>query len=179
MIQKIYKEFNISSSHKLDLPYESKCNRLHGHNYKIEVSIGGIVDSNFMIMDFTILSKIVKYFDHKDLNDLMVLDRFYELEVQPTAEMLVIRIAKDILEWHLVQKEKTIKGLQIRAWETGSCYADVFIQEKEFPEFLQSYVTNLEILPMFHAGGIIDPQDMVKIKDEIAAKSGDHIIESK
>lgn len=34
---KVSKRFEIAGAHRLELPYESKCNGLHGHNWIITV----------------------------------------------------------------------------------------------------------------------------------------------
>lgn len=50
-----------------------KCENLHGHNFKVELTVGGddLGDSG-MLMDFTDLKKILKFIlndlDHRDLN---------------------------------------------------------------------------------------------------------------
>lgn len=152
MIHKIYKKFNIAASHVLDLPYESKCNMLHGHNYSVEVNIGGILNSRGMIIDFNTLSKVVKEYDHAHLNDIFEDDSYREKKVQPTAEMLAVRICRDILDHYILnEKEKTIKGIQVRVWETETCYADFFAEEAEFHHLLRIYPVIDEELPIQEA----------------------------
>jgi 6-pyruvoyltetrahydropterin/6-carboxytetrahydropterin synthase len=50
-----------------------KCENLHGHNFKVELTVGGDdLDDSGMLMDFTDLKKILKSIlsdlDHRDLN---------------------------------------------------------------------------------------------------------------
>lgn len=52
-----------------------RCENLHGHNFKVELTVGGDdLDDSGMLMDFTDLKKTLKTilgdFDHRDLNDL-------------------------------------------------------------------------------------------------------------
>ena len=52
----IEKTFEISSSHKLTLSYRSKCENLHGHNWKITVMCKAeTLDENGMVVDFSVV----------------------------------------------------------------------------------------------------------------------------
>jgi len=56
--------------------YQGKCGKLHGHTYKLEVSIEGKMAESGMILDFSSLSQIVQervsdILDHNLLNDFM------------------------------------------------------------------------------------------------------------
>ena len=84
----ISKTIDISASHQLYLDYESKCENLHGHNYKITIFCrSDKLDSNGMVVDFTLIKKLVKEkMDHKNLNDVF--------NFNPTAD----NIAKWIVE---------------------------------------------------------------------------------
>jgi 6-pyruvoyltetrahydropterin/6-carboxytetrahydropterin synthase len=57
------------------LPGHGKCGRMHGHTYKIEVSIEGEVQENGMVIDFYDLKQgvkeILQEFDHRLLNDFL------------------------------------------------------------------------------------------------------------
>ncbi len=52
-----------------------RCENLHGHNFKVELTVGGDdLDDSGMLMDFTDLKKTLKTIlgdlDHRDLNEL-------------------------------------------------------------------------------------------------------------
>ncbi len=84
---RISKSFYISAAHKLNLPYNSNCKRLHGHNYKITVGLKSETLDNGMVVDFKHLSMIVdilivKKFDHAYLNEIPPFDS----KLNPTAE---------------------------------------------------------------------------------------------
>ena len=66
----VYKVKRISAAHQLNLAYESKCNKVHGHNYKIEVWIRGEIQENGMVVDFDKISKVIMKMDHVLLNDI-------------------------------------------------------------------------------------------------------------
>ena len=80
------KTFEISAAHKLELSYQSKCEVVHGHNWKIEVEVGTEeLNKDGMVIDFTHLKKVVMRLDHGNLNNMIE---------NPTAE----RIAKYLHE---------------------------------------------------------------------------------
>lgn len=75
---KVIKKLEIAASHKLNLPYESKCKNLHGHNWILTVYLRSETLENGMVYDFTEIKKLVKSrLDHKNMNDYIE---------QPTAE---------------------------------------------------------------------------------------------
>lgn len=76
----IQKTFEVSACHHLVLDYESKCTRLHGHNWIITVCCKSReLNSNGMVCDFTLVKeRIHGYLDHGNLNEL--------LPFNPTAE---------------------------------------------------------------------------------------------
>ena len=55
----ITKRFKFDSAHKLP-NYKGDCANLHGHSYKLFVSVKGDVDSNGFVIDFKYLKQIVK-----------------------------------------------------------------------------------------------------------------------
>jgi len=81
----VKKQFEIAGSHKLNLPYESKCQNTHGHNWIITVICKSeTLDDSGMVTDFSIIKReISDILDHKHLNDI--------LPFNPTAE--------NIAEW--------------------------------------------------------------------------------
>ncbi|MCK5674243.1 MAG: 6-carboxytetrahydropterin synthase QueD [Spirochaetales bacterium] len=69
------KVFKFDSAHNL-VEYHGKCEALHGHTYKLEVTIQGTPGKEGMILDYGIIKSIVKEkvidrFDHKYLNDIV------------------------------------------------------------------------------------------------------------
>lgn len=75
----IKKRIEISSAHHLDLPYDSPCTKLHGHNWIIEVEIkSSVLDSSGMVINFGIIKKIVNQLDHQYINEI--------IDINPTAE---------------------------------------------------------------------------------------------
>ena len=62
----ITKRIELSGAHFLHLPYESKCEQLHGHNWIVDITIAGeqLVDHG-MLMDFVHIKRVADLLDHK------------------------------------------------------------------------------------------------------------------
>ena len=68
----ITKVFTFDSAHHLN-EYEGKCKNIHGHTYKLEVTLKGFTDKNGLVIDFHDLDdmveeEILSQVDHKYLN---------------------------------------------------------------------------------------------------------------
>ncbi|HKJ40700.1 MAG TPA: 6-carboxytetrahydropterin synthase [Sunxiuqinia sp.] len=84
----IKKRFEVSASHQLNLPYESKCNGLHGHNWLIDICVNCNELENNMVIDFNVLKeKVFLCLDHKHLNDIIP---------DPTVENIAYWVAEQI-----------------------------------------------------------------------------------
>lgn len=72
----IFKEFRIEAAHRLpNVPKDHKCYRLHGHSYRIEIYVKGLVDElTGWIVDFADISEafepIFNQLDHNYLNEI-------------------------------------------------------------------------------------------------------------
>lgn len=86
----VKKRIEIAGAHQLKLPYPSKCSRLHGHNWIIEVTCQREeLDENGMVIDFSKIKEVVMQLDHQYLNDLLK-------GINPTAENIARWIADQI-----------------------------------------------------------------------------------
>lgn len=76
----VTKRLEVSAAHQLTLDYESKCQRLHGHNWIIYVTCQAeTLDVNGMVMDFKKIKDLIQEkMDHQNLNDVF--------PINPTAE---------------------------------------------------------------------------------------------
>lgn len=68
------KIFTFDSAHKLE-NYEGECKYLHGHTYKLEVTVRGTRDGRGIVIDFKDLKRIVNEevistVDHRYLNEI-------------------------------------------------------------------------------------------------------------
>ena len=80
------KRREISGAHRLSLPYPSKCQNLHGHNWIVIIKCQSeTLDENGMVVDFTKIKKVVKLLDHANVNDVINEGREGK-PLNPTAE---------------------------------------------------------------------------------------------
>lgn len=106
------------AAHRL-VGYEGPCANLHGHTYKLEVTVEGPIRAGTgMVMDFKELDleirQVTSKLDHVCLND--VFDPSWPIAAQPTAERLVDYIVNQLL--------KPLPLLRrVRLWETPDSYA--------------------------------------------------------
>ena len=86
----ISKTMEIAGCHQLRLSYESKCERLHGHNWIVTVHCKSReLNADGMVMDFTqVKERIHGYLDHGNFNEL--------LPFNPTAENLARWICEQV-----------------------------------------------------------------------------------
>ena len=106
----VSKRMEVAGAHRLDLPYESKCSNLHGHNWIITVHCKSEKLTDYgMIVDFALVKKEIHgVLDHSNIND--VLDN----KINPTAENMAKWICDKVSE----------------LCEVGYCYK-VEVQESE------------------------------------------------
>lgn len=86
----ITKRMEISGSHRLSLPYPSKCSRLHGHNWVITIHCKSReLNADGMVADFTeVKERIHGRLDHADLNEVV--------SFNPTAENMARWICEQV-----------------------------------------------------------------------------------
>ena len=85
------KEIEISSSHELKLPYESKCERIHGHNWLVTLKIQSeLLTPAGMVVDFEVLKKVLEKYDHQFLNNVL------PPGMNPTAENLAVIFSDEV-----------------------------------------------------------------------------------
>jgi 6-pyruvoyltetrahydropterin/6-carboxytetrahydropterin synthase len=100
--------------------YKGKCENLHGHNWKVEVTVSKkTLDKAGMAIDFSLLKQktnnIVEKFDHTHLNEIPLFE-----ETNPSSENIAACI------FNLLQKElkgTTVKPVSVSVWETENSRA--------------------------------------------------------
>ena len=115
---------NFSAAHNLK-GYRGKCESLHGHNWKVEVSLGSeLMDKIGMVEDFSAikekLKSILSLFDHKYLNVLP-----YFKKSNPTSENLAKLIYIKMKER---LKDGRVKVFSVKVWETENSCATYYEQ---------------------------------------------------
>ncbi len=97
--------------------YKGKCENLHGHNYKVRVTLAGPeLDSVGLLYDFVhlkqVIQSVIRSLDHHYLNEMKPFD-----EINPSAE----NISKYIYDETVKQMKRVPNGAAIASitvWET-------------------------------------------------------------
>ena len=124
----VTKIFHFESAHHLP-GHRGKCAHLHGHSYRLEVTIRGPIrdmpgeSDHGMVMDFsdlshTVKNSVIERLDHRDLNEVTGL--------QTTAENLAHWIWNELMNHGLLQALLH----RIRLWETESGYVEITKAER-------------------------------------------------
>ena len=144
---RITKQFSFETGHAL-YGYDGKCRNVHGHSYKLSVTVIGIPISEKdnvkfgMVIDFSDLKKIVKeeivdVFDHatvfnkntphvelaKELSDRG--HQVLLVNYQPTSEMMVIDFADKIKK----RLSQNINLHSLRLQETATSFAEWYASD--------------------------------------------------
>ncbi len=96
--------------------YHGKCEKVHGHNYKVRVSVEGeSLDAAGLLIDFAelrrVVGEVIERLDHQFLNDLAPFDT-----VNPTAENL----ARYFYEEISIRVPAGVRLAAVRMWETDT-----------------------------------------------------------
>ncbi len=143
----VTKEFDFDSAHFLT-NYYGKCERLHGHTYRLAVTLEGKVQKNGLVIDFVVLKRIVKKqvldkLDHYLLNDIIknpsaervvtwIWEQLSDLQKILKAEMndpnlggeIKALLKKSDRKGRLKQADfdKTLKLYELKLWETPNSF---------------------------------------------------------
>lgn len=110
--------FSFDAAHRLE-DYVGKCNNLHGHTYRLELTVRGTPDHRGIVLDFGDLKRIFKehyepMLDHQYLNDSLPM-------VNTTAENLAIWFF-DYWEGRIRPLYPDVNPVRLRLWETENAY---------------------------------------------------------
>jgi len=105
---------DFAASHALR-NYEGACQRIHGHNWKVEVEVLATrLDDVGMGIDFKVIKRatndVLDKLDHYHLNDIPPFD-----EINPTAENIAAYIFKNVAE---IINQEHINVSAVTVWET-------------------------------------------------------------
>ena len=105
--------FQISASHFLT-DYHGKCENMHGHNYKLIVTISGQIQKDGMVMDYKEIKKIteqeiIEKLDHHHLNDIIP---------SPTSENIAVWIWNKLID--------RLPLIKITVYETENNYCEYY-----------------------------------------------------
>ena len=121
---RLTKQFSFEAAHAIE-GYDGPCCEIHGHSYKLFVTIKGEPESDErspkfgMVMDFGELKRIV--------NEQVVnpFERMVMLDFQPTTENLLIEFARRIQR----QLPEGVKLHALRLHETETSYGEWFAED--------------------------------------------------
>lgn len=114
---RVCKIMEFEAAHFIPL-HKGKCRDLHGHTYKVEVTVQGEMNEGEMLYDFgdlkeKMVSLIDGFLDHKMLNDVFG-------NHSPTAEFLA--------QWFGISIDRLLPDYvslsKVRIWETSTSWAE-------------------------------------------------------
>ncbi|GAB4111398.1 MAG: 6-carboxytetrahydropterin synthase QueD [Spirochaetota bacterium] len=113
----------ISAAHQLK-GYKGKCENIHGHNWKVEVSVyGQKLNDIGILIDFhdlkDMLKTVLQEFDHKNLNDIQEF-----AHQNPSSELLskiIYQKIEKMLKQHSQNHSTNINVLSVTVWESATC----------------------------------------------------------
>lgn len=110
----IFREFTFEAAHRLpNVPEGHKCARLHGHSFRVQVHVEGLVDPDLgWVMDFADIkaacAPLVDQLDHHYLNEVPGLEN-------PTSEVLARWI------WQRLADALPLSQVMVRETCTSGC----------------------------------------------------------
>ena len=110
MIAELTRSYEIDAAHRLPrVPRGHRCGRMHGHGFRIEITVRGKVGSRTgWVLDYADLDRVVRplvdSLDHRTLNEVPGLEN-------PTSEVLAA--------WLWARLRKRLRGLrEVSVWES-------------------------------------------------------------
>lgn len=135
LLTRVSKDFHWEMGHRLPF-HNGGCRNIHGHSYRMQVTVDGQLDENGMVIDYFDLKRIVDplvaAIDHSflcDANDQEMLDFF---AANPLKHVVVpfLTTAEHIALWFLHQiagplrEYSNLVMLTVRVLETERTYAE-------------------------------------------------------
>lgn len=111
---RLCREFHFDAAHYIP-NYKGKCEKLHGHTYRLDVVIEDSVKKDGMVVDFVKVKEIVEEsviekLDHQSLNTLFE---------NPTAE--------HIIHWIADQLKGKLPLYSLRLWEGQGKWVEILL----------------------------------------------------
>ena len=116
-----------AAAHQLTM-VGTKCENMHGHNWKIEVCVTGEkLDKGGVVMDFGVIKKhvrdIMSLLDHKYLNEL----EFFQ-QSPPSSENIASFVATELQQR---MDHPSISVSRVTAWESDDASATYIIDNNQ------------------------------------------------
>ena len=130
----VTKEFQFDAAHKLYL-YEGKCKQLHGHTYRLLITLSGRLDAKGMVIDFSEIkalfqNTVKERLDHQYLNEALP-------PMNTTVENIIVWIWKELekeINTSAVYIKRKLRIEELTLYETAGSFATLkreWMQEKE------------------------------------------------
>ncbi len=119
----VTKIFNFAMAHQLVDSYSKECQNIHGHSYRLCVTLEGDINPDSgVIVDFKKIKEIVQplvdLFDHTFLTaEIFGNIEGSMVDINPTAENMAKYFFQEI-------RKQTTLIKKVRLWETETCYVD-------------------------------------------------------
>jgi len=112
-------ETHFSAAHRLR-NYRGRCENLHGHNWKVEVTVSAeVLDEAGMVIDFSILKQktklIADQLDHQYLNELPPF-----ADINPSSENVAAYIHDQLSQ---ALKDSSVSLVKVSVWESDKAKA--------------------------------------------------------
>lgn len=104
--------------------YEGKCERVHGHNYRVRVTFEGEqLDSRGLLLDFSevkrLMRGLIERWDHRFLNDVPPFD-----VLNPSAENMAKCFYEELARGlQAGAREVPVRVAEVKIWETDTATA--------------------------------------------------------
>ena len=109
MLMLINKEFTFEAAHII--PNHYKCGVVHGHSWKLVVTVQGEVKDNGMVMDYHTLGNIVTINAIGDANQNRLLDH------NDLSTILVVPTSENLIQWVWERLEKPIEEQGVKLYK--------------------------------------------------------------
>ena len=116
-----------AAAHQLTM-VGSKCENMHGHNWKVEVCVTGEkLDDGGVVLDFGEIKKhvaeIISMLDHKYLNEL----EFFQ-QGQPSSENIACFVAGELQQRI---DNQSVRVSRVTAWESDDASATYLVDQAQ------------------------------------------------
>ena len=101
--------------------YQGKCENVHGHNYRVQITVqGDELNSIGLLVDFIdlkrLMNRVVDYLDHRFINELPPFD-----SLNPSAENIA-KYFHDQVSAEL-RNDVPVRISEVKVWETDTSIA--------------------------------------------------------
>jgi 6-pyruvoyltetrahydropterin/6-carboxytetrahydropterin synthase len=139
-VMNVCKTIDFCAGHRLP-EHPGKCRHLHGHNYRLQVTLAGRIGSDGMVVDFSVFNRLREWIEQRvdhaflfwaqdpELPHLRPLFerndwRLIVMDQPPTAEAIasmLCGVARELIE------SEGVHVVSVRLWETPKAYAELFL----------------------------------------------------